>query len=484
MKGINPTPRGLNLILWAGCGTFIAGLAGFIYSGFFTRYLADDYCDAVYIISHSFWQGQVAAWLTLSGRFMVTFMADLTELFGPFAIRLVPAFTFILWALGMGLFFMRARRLLPFKVPAAGAWLCGLLLVLSSLAGSPARVQTLYWRDGMFTYTFPMVYFSFLLVCGVVQLERQRPAWSLWLSIAGCAIFGFLASGLTETFSAFEISFFLIAAVGFIVWSRGWLRRRALYLLAASLLGSLAALILIAISPTTHARQAFFPPPPDIATMLRLSMSYAQDFMVYTTFQKKIVTAMTAGIPAVMMFYLGSASFPRRKWWQWLLLLALTVLAGYGLMVAICAPSAYGESAYPENRVLMIGRFDTVVTLMALGGISGLALRAWLERLVQLRPAVFNAAALTVLALCCAYAVVISYQINSKDIPYRQAWAAAWDQRDAQLRAAAARGETSVTVTALDSLEILYELGPDPQHWVNVCAAGYYHLKQIIAYPP
>jgi hypothetical protein len=164
--------------------------------------------------------------------------------------------------------------------------------------------------------------------------------------------------------------------------------------------------------------------------------------------------------------------------------MALTVAVGYGLMVAICAPSAYAESAYPENRVLMIGRFCSVATTMLLGGMGGLALRTWLESLVQLRPALFNAAAMTILGLCCVYAMVISYQINSKDIPYRQAWAAAWDKRDAQIRADVARGETSVTVTALDSLEALYELGPDPHQWVNACAASYYGLGQIIANPP
>jgi MFS family permease len=184
------------------------------------------------------------------------------------------------------------------------------------------------------------------------------------------------------------------------------------------------------------------------------------------------------------MFMLGSGSFPTRKWWQWLLLMALTAVAGYALMVAICAPSAYAESAYPENRVLMIGRFISVATTIVLGGLAGLALRAWLERLVRLEPALFNAAALAILGLGCLYAVVISYQINSKDIPYRQAWAAAWDKRDVQIQAAAARGDASITVTALDSLESLYELGPDPHHWVNGCAASYYGLQQIIANPP
>jgi hypothetical protein len=75
--------RWIKIVSGLGCAAFVLGLASFVYSGYFSRYMADDYCDSVYVRFYSFWNGQVAAWQIMSGRFMVTFMADLTD--SPFA---------------------------------------------------------------------------------------------------------------------------------------------------------------------------------------------------------------------------------------------------------------------------------------------------------------------------------------------------------------------------------------------------------------
>ena len=124
--------------------------------------------------------------------------------------------------------------------------------------------------------------------------------------------------------------------------------------------------------------------------------------------------------------------------------------------------------------------------MVALGGAAGMVLRRGLDGFSRAAPAGrwLNPVALALLALLSLYSLVVSWQINVKEIPARQAWAAVWDQRDAQLRAAAARGETRVQVVALDSWETVYELGEDPKLLVNVCAAQFYGLKSIIAVTP
>jgi hypothetical protein len=159
---------------------------------------------------------------------------------------------------------------------------------------------------------------------------------------------------------------------------------------------------------------------------------------------------------------------------------------GYAQLVAISAPSEYGSSSFPEQRVLMISRFSLVCTMVLAGCTAGMALRRWLDAFPGLAPAGrwLNLAAVCLLALACMYSLRVSWKINVKEIPARQTWTAAWDIRDAQLRAAAARGETSVRVVALDSWETVYELGEDPKLWVNACAAQFYGLKSIIAITP
>jgi hypothetical protein len=481
----------MKLLSWSGCGAFVLSLAGFIYSGYFSRYTADDYCNGLYGRVYGFWQGQINAWHTLQGRFTATLLADSFDFFSPLGPRLATGAVIILWTVGMALFFLRARRFLPFKVPAFAAWLCSMLVVLSSIVGTPTRMQSVYWLNGITSFTFPMVFFSFLLWVGIVPLERQRSGTLLWLSVVGCVLFAFLASGCAETFSAFEIVFLLFAAAGFIFLSRGWLRGRALFLLSCALVGALAALALIWLSPTTQRRQAYFPPPPDFITLVRYSIVFAKDFISSSFFQKKLVTLITMGIPALVMFCFCPPDLARQgfgsrlKWWQWLIALALVLLVGYGLMVAICAPSAYAESSYPEKRDLMMGRFSLVITMVMAGGVIGLWIRHGLNSFTGVNGRMVNILAGAVLGLMCLYSLVISYQINTKDIPPRQTWAAAWDKRDAQIRAAVQRGETTVQVVELDSWETLYEMGSTPnQQWVNSCAAKYYGLQKITTYLP
>jgi hypothetical protein len=220
-------------------------------------------------------------------------------------------------------------------------------------------------------------------------------------------------------------------------------------------------------------------------TLVKLSLLYAYYFMRASTNSIKLLSVMTFGLPAAVMFYLSPKGI-LGKWWHWLLALVLVVVVGYALLVAICAPSAYGESSFPEQRVLMIARFSLVCTMVLAGCAAGMALRRWLDCFPRLLPAGrwLNLAALCLLVLACMYSLRVSWKINVKEIPARQAWAAAWDIRDAQMRAAAAHGETIVHVIALDSWETVYELTGDPNLWVNACAAQFYGLKQIIATPP
>ena len=360
-----------------------------------------------------------------------------------------------------------------------------MLVVLSTIVGAPSRLQSLYWRDGTFNYTAPLVVLPFLLVIFVNMLGQLRPAWRLILTSLGCAVLAFAAGGMSESFIAFEVALFLIAAaIALVIW-RGWLRSQGLVLLGFSLFGAVAALVITWLSPSIHFRQAHFPPPPDLLTLVKQSLRYGYIFMRTYTDKMKLLTIMTVGIPALVLFYLSPRGLPGRLW-HWLLAVVLIPAAGYLLLVAICAPSAYAESSYPEARVLMIARFALVCTMVAVGGAAGLALRRWLDDLKTAAPLGrwLNPAALALLAVLSLYSLVVSWQINATEIPARQTWAAVWDQRDAQLRAAAAHGETRVQVVALDSWETIYELGADPKLWVNVCAAQFYGLKSITAVTP
>ena len=68
-----------------------------------------------------------------------------------------------------------------------------------------------------------------------------------------------------------------------------------------------------------------------------------------------------------------------------------------------------------------------------------------------------------------------------QQLPQWKAIAQAWDQRNAQILDKIDKGETSLTVQALDSIGTVAELTDDPNYWVNVCTANYYGVEAITA---
>jgi Family of unknown function (DUF6056) len=473
----------LLLIVWIGCGSFGISLASFMYSGWFSRYLADDYCKIAHFMTYGFWNGQVVAWHILAGRFMVTFLTGVFDLFGPIFYRLTPTLVLILWVAELSILLTLLMRFLPVKAPRVAAWLCGMVITLATIVGAESRLQSLYWRDGMFNYNFPILFFLLLMIVGSMYLEKRVTGRKLWFSVLGCALLAFMAAGCSESFAAYEIGCFIIAAGLFLLFSRGRPRGQALLMLGFAVAGALAGLALIWLSPDTPARQTLLPAPPGFITLVSHSMLYAYYFMRTSTNLMKLVTLMAVGIPAALTFFFSVRSISW-KWWQWLLFLGLIPLVGYAALIPLFAPSVYAESSSPESRVLIIGRFSLVLTLSAMGGGIGLLARNILKTALNRYHKVLNVIALVILAVCCLYSLVISWQINSQEIPYRQAWAAEWDARDAQIRKAVSQGQTSIHVVELQSMGKLFEYGPDANDTLNLCVARYYGLQTIIATPP
>jgi hypothetical protein len=58
-----------------------------------------------------------------------------------------------------------------------------------------------------------------------------------------------------------------------------------------------------------------------------------------------------------------------------------------------------------------------------------------------------------------------------------------WDARDREIRQAAAAGKEDILTRQVDVVQTLADMGPDPAHWVNRCAALYYGVDTITALP-
>ena len=142
------------------------------------------------------------------------------------------------------------------------------------------------------------------------------------------------------------------------------------------------------------------------------------------------------------------------------------------------------------NIALKVLLFPLLLTAVALAGLAALALRGWLSKSL---PAVnaaptpaqrrVNRVITVLLLLALLYPLWPAWQAapEQRELAAR---AQQWDARDAVIRAQIAAGATQIQTVALDSIAGLEEMQPDPNHWVNVCAARYYNVDEITAQIP
>ena len=157
----------------------------------------------------------------------------------------------------------------------------------------------------------------------------------------------------------------------------------------------------------------------------------------------------------------------------------LVVLAlAYLWIAASFAPSAYGQS-YPAPRARFIGRLLMTGALMTEGALLGvLAAKAW--RKISHATLVRGLAAFGFL-LAALYPLRTAWRISS-EIPTYQQRAAAWDGRDAEIRALKAQGARDLVVRFLPEVEI-QDLGDRTGYRLNRCAAALYGVNTIVAVP-
>jgi hypothetical protein len=155
------------------------------------------------------------------------------------------------------------------------------------------------------------------------------------------------------------------------------------------------------------------------------------------------------------------------------------LLAGAGiftlLAIYVINPAAIGENNLRDLRAVVHPRMVLAAVLAPLAGMT-LVFRINRGRVVQI-----SATAVLAAGVMAAAAVpVLQSPYLIPDYEQNLQRAAAWDERDASIRAAAAQGVQSLTIPALDSVAGVVELREE-SYWVNNCAEWYYGIPVIEA---
>jgi hypothetical protein len=476
----------LGLVLIIGIASLSIALLVYAYLGTFSRYYADDYCLSGMFFAMGLPKAVTVLYQTWSSSYAGTILISLSELFGRLAIRFWLAFILVLWVPTLAWALLQVNRLLRLNFSKRMLLVLAEMLVLFTVMESPNLFQTLFWRIGLIVYTMPLVFLAALMgliLNGVMQArDGDHTRSSMILGLAGSVGITIFAGGLSETYVTLQTGLLGLALFCALLGARGKMRLTWLLWLGVALIGSLVAMMIVILAPGNAVRQASMPPPPGVIELILASAKNAFIF-IRISLQDYSFQIVLLFVLSVLMTYVfvTSNTFAAKPRPSWLIsALFLVPLIGYMLIMAICAPSVYGESSYPEARVLIEARFVMVLSLSMEGMIIGVILSQLHALSHEAPPFFLRAVAVLASIVLLLYPLYDARKLVAQ-VPDYRARAAAWDMRDAQIRADKGQGLKNIQVEEFDSISGISELRPDAGFWVNGCAANFYGVRSIEA---
>ncbi len=473
----------LNTWIFIAAGVVLAAICVYAYLGLFARFQADDYCMA--------WNAQrplldsITYWYKSdSSRYAATALFTLIEKISRGPMPVLTGLMLALWLTGTFFLVHNLQKTLKLEIPRIASFLLAGLLVFYVPLFSPNRYQILFWRPALVTYTIPMALLTFLCCLLLIQAQNPVRKWRPLVATLLVILF-FFNGGFSETMAALQIGGLGLTILAVFFLAKGETRNWTLILVGSALLGSLLAMATLYFSPATAMRQGLIGPPPDLLNLIKMSFTFSFQFMYISLNEYAfpfIIILLTSMLLAYVLFYKPGRGAGLHPTSLVTVIFSLPLFV-YLIMVCICAPSAFGESTYPEPRVLVTAFTFMVALIIIEGFIFGICLGLLHQQSFELPPIelrIFSILFLVVLSLYPLY----STRKLLQDLPDYQKRAIAWDERHARIRALAGQGQQEITINSFDSISSLMELGPESSMWVNQCAAYYYGVQSITAELP
>lgn len=450
----------------------LIALTTYAVRGFYSRYWADDYCFGTIFHQHGLWEGTGFFYQNTSNRFAAYFLVGLNELLGEYAIRYLPAFMILVTVLIYSMVFSLAFRLVKFPQKWGVSILLSQLMTYFMLLTAPDLFQSIFWRSGMVSYYAPIPFLGLALI--IILKGTQHGEFKV-LQLLLLGLVTFFSAGLSETFAALESGLWLILIVVALFFIKKDRRKPILQSGTIALLGSLIAMLIMIKAPGNTMRLETLEQATSPWQVIYLSLRFGSSFLYRTLRGYPFPIVILFATSAILAYHLSGHVKPGMDKTVWLKILWGSLIAGFILLVCVAAPTAYGMMAYPENRAWMLGRFVSVLALIVASFSVGILSHSFMDHIVDT-----CLMSIIMLVLLSLYPLKGTWQ-EWQQLPVWQAGARAWDARQQGILDGISDGETSLTVQAFDSIGSVAELTADPHYWVNVCAANYYEVEEIIA---
>ncbi|HET9910070.1 MAG TPA: DUF6056 family protein [Anaerolineales bacterium] len=468
------------LALFLGIVTTIIGLGIFAYLGIFSRYTSDDYCLSAFFLNDNLIDEMTRRYYVSSSRYTnILFIGLVDLLFGWYNVAILPVLMLALFVLGLYFFLKEIVRMCRLRWDHWMIFFLAASVAFFSVLQAPALYETLYWRAGMTSHFAPLVFIPFFgafLLRQISLAEKRFPP--LWIQLV-CLISPLIIGGFSEPPTTVMITTLLLAIIWTWIWGNKNVRKPALILLAWSFVGAVLALIVLALAPANSLR--LDRPPPGLFELINRIIIYPFDFIVDTLRTRPTPTIISVMMPAILFYVYYSQparSISNEERRRLGMLTIVMLLLAYLLIAASFAPSAYGQS-YPVGRARFAGRLIMTIALLAEGALLGVLLASIKTNLSQnIYVRSFGMLALMVIMF---YPLRIAWQ-TSMQIPAYQQRAAAWDERDSEIRALSSQGVRELVVPFLSG-DPIQDLGDRREFRLNRCAAALYGVDSILAVP-
>ena len=467
------------------CATAMLSIVG-VYShlGTYSRYIADDYCEAARFMESDSPIGMVierymdGAWRGAS-RWSNLLFSGFSELLGDKSIQLTTSSMVVVWVLGLIWSIHELRKLIGIHWPNSMDWFLGAMLGVFSLMQAPNLFQTIFWRASLMSHFMPLVVGTLLCAFWISQarISLSRPIpWPIYPFIFFVT---FIVAGFSEPPVTTMVTGLSLTMLAVWTWGAQSYKKRILTLLAWTFVSAFTALLAMVFSPaSTNMVQEVTP---TAFQILERSFRFSYVFFADTLKTLPTPSLISLLIPALLFWLYRQAaalelSQPQKRtiwiiFWAAPFVMWILVAAGF-------APSVYGQN-FPVERARFLARSIMTAAIMLEGAMLGLLAQD--IRFKSARGLAQLTAVVLLFAAGFAYPVRAAINIYKDSHDEYSARAQAWDQRDAEIRLMIAQGETDLTIAQFDGIYNIKELDVRESYWVNKCAARFYGVNSIRA---
>ncbi len=369
------------------CTILMVPFVGYVWTGWYSRYLQDDYCYAAFLRGDNFFATQWHSYFNIgaysANRYSLTIMMGISEAMGRFTVAFLPGLAVVLWVLGFMALLRQMNLRGWLRLETLECFALSLAIVDLAIYQAPNRVQILYWRAGMLPYLAPLITQNFL-GAGIIQASRMRKPTIVGLM--GLLLLAFLAAGFSETGAAFQVGILGITFIAALImnWKKKPSGKQFLIPLGVALLGTLLGGLALVLSPVNAQRITnIYTETQSIAGILSLSsagvVAYIQNLLYRVT------------LPTFFAFFLfmacGWIYAIRQKrstclGFRKVILILIGIQVIHLILIFITlVPSAFAMSSYPADRSLLSARFTSIL----MTAFSGLFIGAYLAENIHKR---------------------------------------------------------------------------------------------------